>query len=122
MCGSTVDIQSATAEISRGKKEKKKKRKKKKKPQDENIMACPITYGGHNNNINDVVHFSTSHIAYQERISKPTTMGWVCLGRNKFDTQGVVLRWVNGGQINSARCFAVSCAGTLYIHFGGSCP
>ena len=42
MCGSTVDIQSATAEISRGKKEKKKKRKKKKKPQDEHIMACPI--------------------------------------------------------------------------------
>jgi len=35
-----VDIQSATAEIRRGKKEKKKK--KKKKPQGKNIMACPI--------------------------------------------------------------------------------
>jgi len=41
MCGSTVDIQSATAEIRR-----EKRRKKKKKPQDENIMAYPIPYGG----------------------------------------------------------------------------
>jgi len=38
MCGSVVDIQSATAEIMRGKKEDRKK----KKPQDENIMVCPI--------------------------------------------------------------------------------
>jgi len=36
-----VDIQSATAEIRRGK--KKKERRRKKKPQDENIMVCPIT-------------------------------------------------------------------------------
>jgi len=36
-----VDIQSATAEIRRGKKEERKKKKKKK--QDENIMVCPIT-------------------------------------------------------------------------------
>jgi len=34
-----ADIQSATAEIRRG----KKKKKKKKKPQGKNIMACPIT-------------------------------------------------------------------------------
>jgi len=34
-----VDIQSATAEIRRGKKEEEKK---KKKPQGKNIMACPI--------------------------------------------------------------------------------
>jgi len=34
-----VDIQSAAAEIRRG---KKKTERKKKKPQDENIMACPI--------------------------------------------------------------------------------
>jgi len=34
-----VDIQSAMAEIRRGKKEE---RKKKKKPQSKNIMACPI--------------------------------------------------------------------------------
>jgi len=27
---------------------KKRKKKKKKKPQHENIMACPIPYGGHN--------------------------------------------------------------------------
>jgi len=39
-----VDIQSATAEIRRGKKE----RRRKKKPQGKNIMACPITEGGHN--------------------------------------------------------------------------
>jgi len=32
-----VDIQCATADIRRGKKERKKK-----KPQEENIMACPI--------------------------------------------------------------------------------
>jgi len=46
MCGSIVDIQSATAEIRRGKKERK--RKKKKKPQSKNIMTCPIPQGGHN--------------------------------------------------------------------------
>jgi len=44
-----VDIQSATAEIRRGKKEEERRRKKK-KPQGRNIMACPITYGGHKNN------------------------------------------------------------------------
>jgi len=33
-----VDIQSAAAEIRRG----KKKEDRKKKPQDENIMVCPI--------------------------------------------------------------------------------
>ena len=38
MCGSMADIQSATAEIRRGKKE----RRKKKKTHDENIMVCPI--------------------------------------------------------------------------------
>jgi len=41
-----ADIQSATAEIRRGKKKKKKEGKKKekrtKKPQDKNIMVCPI--------------------------------------------------------------------------------
>jgi len=39
-----ADIQSATAEIRRGKKE----RRKKKKPQRKNIMVCPILWGGHN--------------------------------------------------------------------------
>jgi len=34
-----ADIQSATAEIRRGKKEE---RRKKKKPQGKNIMVCPI--------------------------------------------------------------------------------
>jgi len=40
-----VDIQSETTDIRRG----KKKDRKKKKPQDKNIMACPITLGGHKN-------------------------------------------------------------------------
>jgi len=39
MFGSMADIQSATAEIRRG---KKIEEEKKKKPQDENIMVCPI--------------------------------------------------------------------------------
>jgi len=29
---------------------------------------------------------------------------------------------LNSGQPNFARCLAISSAGTLYIHFGGSCP
>jgi len=41
-----VDIQSATAEISRGK--KKEERRRKNKPQDENIMSASATQGGHN--------------------------------------------------------------------------
>ena len=41
MCRSMVDIQSPTAEISRGKKRKKK--------QDENIYGLPITQGDHKN-------------------------------------------------------------------------
>jgi len=40
MCGSMVDIQSATAEIMRG--------IKKKKPQGKNIMSASATQGGHN--------------------------------------------------------------------------
>jgi len=39
MCGRTADIQSATAEIRRGKKIEEDRRKN---PQDENIMVCPI--------------------------------------------------------------------------------
>ena len=50
MCGSTADIQSATAEIRRGKHE----RQKKNKPQGKNIMACPIPYVfGHNQSIHE---------------------------------------------------------------------
>jgi len=45
MCGSMVDMQSATAENRRG----KKKKEIKKKPQRQNIMACPLLrMGGHN--------------------------------------------------------------------------
>jgi len=42
-----VDIQSATAEIRRGKKNRRKK-----KPQDKNIMSASAMQGGHNNNHN----------------------------------------------------------------------
>jgi len=42
-----VDIQSATAEIRRGKKRERQK-KKKKKPQGKNIVACAIPQGGRN--------------------------------------------------------------------------
>jgi len=41
-----VDIQSATAEIRRGKKERKKERKK----QHKNIMSASAMQGGHNKN------------------------------------------------------------------------
>jgi len=62
-----VDIQSATAEIRRGKmkeeeerkkkkeeerRKKKKKRKKRKKKQDESIMSVSATQGGHKNTTN----------------------------------------------------------------------
>jgi len=43
MCGSMVVIQSATAEIRRG---KKKRKKKKNKLQDKNIMSASATQGG----------------------------------------------------------------------------
>jgi len=43
MCGSIVDIQSATVEIRQGKKEERKK----KKPQGKNIMSASATQGGH---------------------------------------------------------------------------
>ena len=43
MCGSMVDIQSATAVIRRGKEDRKKK-----KPQGKNIMSASAMQGGHN--------------------------------------------------------------------------
>jgi len=44
MCQSMVNIQSATAEIRRGKKEEvEEEEEERKKKQDENIMVCPIT-------------------------------------------------------------------------------
>jgi len=57
MCGSMADIQSATAEIRRGKKEEKRKKeeRRKKKPQDKNIMVCRIPQGNHNNMINNIL-------------------------------------------------------------------
>jgi len=44
MCASMVDIQSATAEIRRGKKEEEDR----KKPQGKNIMSASAMQGGHN--------------------------------------------------------------------------
>jgi len=41
-----VVIQSAAAEIRRERKEEKEEERN--KPQGKNIMACPITWGGHN--------------------------------------------------------------------------
>jgi len=38
-----VDIQSATAEVRRGKKRRKKEERNKKETMGKNIMACPIT-------------------------------------------------------------------------------
>jgi len=48
MRASLVDIQSATAEIKRGKTKKNKKKKK----QDKNILSASATQGGHNNTRN----------------------------------------------------------------------
>ena len=45
MCGSMVDIQSATAEIRRGKKIERRR----KIPQGKNIMSTSATQGGHKN-------------------------------------------------------------------------
>jgi len=42
MCGSMADIQSAAAEIRRGKKKEERRKKKKNKPQHENIYGLPI--------------------------------------------------------------------------------
>ena len=47
-----VDIQSATAEIRRGKENRRKKKERKKKPQDENIISAPATQGGYKKNWN----------------------------------------------------------------------
>jgi len=44
-----ADIQSAMAEIRRGKKDRKKKEQERKKiPQNENIMSASAMQGGHN--------------------------------------------------------------------------
>jgi len=56
-----ADIQSATAEIRRG---KKKKEIKKKKPQGKNIMVCPISYGDHNQGEEECEDKSTVQIVY----------------------------------------------------------
>jgi len=49
MCESIVDIESPTAEIRRGKKTKRRRRRRRRRRNHrENIMACPIIQGGHN--------------------------------------------------------------------------
>ena len=54
MCRSIVEKQSVAAEIRRGKKVEEEEERK--KPQGKNIMACPITQGGHNYDEWEVVH------------------------------------------------------------------
>jgi len=49
MFGSIVDIQSATAEVRRGK--RKKEDSKKKNSHDKTIMSASATQGGHNYNL-----------------------------------------------------------------------
>jgi len=49
MCGSMVDIQSATVEIRRGKKIERKKKIERRKPQGKNIITACATQGGHKN-------------------------------------------------------------------------
>jgi len=70
MCGSMVDIQPATAEIRRGKKEERKK-----KPQDENIMSASARQGGHKkyNLTNKQIHqsdYSTSYYNLQSIVTQ----------------------------------------------------
>jgi len=66
-----VDIQSATAEIRRGKKTKEER----KKPLGKNIMACPIPQGGHNDDcmlskskiqVTQYIHSSMHNISHQQ--------------------------------------------------------
>jgi len=73
MCASMVDIQSATAEIRRGKKEEERK---KKKPQGKNIMACPIDLQNAREGSHYTLHlcwgFSTGVIERKKRTSSFT--------------------------------------------------
>jgi len=46
-----VDIQSAAAEIRRGKKKEEKRKKERKKPQGKKYNDLPIPQGNHNNKI-----------------------------------------------------------------------
>jgi len=67
MCQSMVDIQSATAEIRRGKKRKKDRRRK--KPQGKNIMYTSAMQGGHNQFLSCKSHRSKNS-KYQNFIRK----------------------------------------------------
>jgi len=113
MCGSVVDIQSATAEIRREKKEKKK-------PQGKNIMSASATQGGHKEQ-----YLLQSSSQYGELRSTNGRHHLASLGHlSKFQRRlrlGFVTAptSLNEGQPNFARCLAVSWAGTLYIHFWG---
>jgi len=53
MFRSMVDIQSVAAEIRRGKKDRKIEEERNHRAK--NIMACPITYGGHNYSVEDPI-------------------------------------------------------------------
>jgi len=62
MCGSMADIQSAAAEIRRGK--KRKKETKKNKPQHENIMVCPIPQGDHKKGHSPTLLYNIEFLTY----------------------------------------------------------
>jgi len=61
MYGSTADIQSATADIRRIKKEERKK-----KPQDKNIMSASVMRGGDNEKCIEAAHTDTRD-SHQEK-------------------------------------------------------
>jgi len=65
-----VDIQSTTAENRRGKEIEERK----KKPQDENIMACPISYGAIRNQTRGTGTLQTSAKAHLMILSVPTSV------------------------------------------------
>ena len=70
------------------------------------------------------------HISSQYGKLQPTS-GWDRFGSlghpSKFQRVSrlgfiTALTSLSAGQPNFARCLAISCSGTLYIHFKGSCP
>jgi len=111
-----VDIQSATAEIRRGKKNDRKKDRK--KPQGKNIMSASATQGCHKQQY--VLHMS---LQYGEL--RPTN-GWDRFGSSEHPSKFqrvsrlafvTAATSLTGGQPNFARCLAVSWAGSLDIQF-----
>ena len=104
MCGSMADIQSAAAEIRRGKERKKETRKKQernKKPQGKNIMVCPITQGDHN----FLVHIFSDLVILFPSYPFAAFGSWCesCLDlRIIFQHDAVVVSAINNSIVNGA--------------------